>query len=169
MISETIDISNGTEIKDDVQKKGHIYYEGVYYSPKYYTHYNYKIVNDTKVDSNMHPRGCVCHLKQCILTCCPPGQVRKVDESGCFDYPDQEFYVNFTLPDGTISTEELNRTHYGFIQKLPCKRIQRLENDQFNDESWQFFKVTVSVAVCLLLPETNLCSAPDFNFSEYLN
>jgi hypothetical protein len=149
---ETIDISKGT-----VTKNGYIFYEGVYYPPKYYRQYNYIIENDKKIKSDIHVRGCVCRLKQCISTCCPPGKVRKIDSSGCFKYPDQEFEVNFTLPDGTIASEQLNKTHYGFIQKLPCKKIVRLESELFDDEEWEFFQVTVSVSNCNFLSTLIIC------------
>uniref|UniRef100_A0A4Y0BIR4 G-protein coupled receptors family 2 profile 2 domain-containing protein n=1 Tax=Anopheles funestus TaxID=62324 RepID=A0A4Y0BIR4_ANOFN len=99
-LSESVDISNGTQDAD-----GTIEHDGIRYSPKQYFQDDSSIV-----------RGCVCLIRQCLHICCPDGIP---EGEPC---PSGDLNVNFTMSiDGSVhDTRNLrDNANYHFLYFKP--------------------------------------------------
>lgn len=76
---ESVNITSGEKLKN-----GDIKFNKILFTKNYYQNFNYELINNSKVYTNNHIRGCICLIKTCVRFCCEKGS--NLDpESGCDD------------------------------------------------------------------------------------
>lgn len=76
---ESVNITSGEKLKN-----GDIKFNKILFTKNYYQNFNYELINNTKLYTNNHIRGCICLIKTCVRFCCEKGSNLN-PESGCDD------------------------------------------------------------------------------------
>lgn len=146
---ETVNITDGIT---DANKN--ILHNEILYRPQNYETYNYIIVNNTKVATLEHIRGCICQVKICIRNCCHANQVMSYPDFECTDFGPNELSVNLTTNAKDYEIAVLNDT-YKIIYRTPCTPLRSLEPFDDEDDAWMFWKVIISYSILLLFTTTH--------------
>lgn len=130
---DTINITDGIKFSN-----GSINHNGITYTTNQYKYFNYYYPQlDEKKSSIPHIRGCFCHYRKCIRSCCPKGYIL---DNKCIISPEQQkiqnIYVNLELENNkSVNVNLSNSSKYGVTYIRTCSGYL-LEPEKNDYDQW---------------------------------
>lgn len=148
---ESINITDGIEDSD-----GNVMYDTIVYSKQEYGTYDYEFVNESfRQPATPHRRGCICRKKTCVRLCCPKGE--RVNE-GC---KKEDGLDKLQIP---VFYSEINESKdvdlfntFGYTIGKPCVEITQLLPEDYPDDNWILYPVSMNEFHCFHKKLINIC------------
>jgi Methuselah N-terminus len=124
---------------------GELLHQGVTYSSDQIFNSTKTLSNGTAVSAELHLRGCLCKVVQCIRLCCPVGYIS--DEGNCTRYEGViPYHATVDIADSAGKFENVNlATHNDYKHRLatskPCQFMYGLDPETEPGDNYTLMKV----------------------------
>lgn len=165
---DTVNITDGIKLNN-----GSIFHDGITYAKDQYKYFNYIYSRpNIKNSTSPHIRGCFCHYRICVRSCCAKGYLLN---NTCIPSSDpqkiQEFRVNLHFKNHKIkSIDLLQDNKYGLIYKKACNGYL-LEPDLEPDDVWSLVAFNMQIKLIfggnenLVLDDSKFCIGYDTRYA----